>query len=614
MTLPYLFHGQSHDWVTLDETKPILTVRLATEKGIHFDKVLVRHEPDNEEYLVAMTRVNETPYLDIWSASFPLNQDRAITHYVFKLLSNQRQYWLDGRQVSTRMPGKETHFKYNREHQPPRWVSQQVFYQIFPDRFCNGKPELSVKEGEYLVSRGTKPVTRKRWGEPVDLEGNGGCEFYGGDLYGVESKLDYLQSLGVTALYLNPIFTAPSNHKYDTADYRNVDPHLGSNAHFAQLCEQLRSRNMRIMLDAVFNHTSTEHPWFNLQGWHDTLGAYQSVNSPYRDYYLFKGEGQDYIGWKGIQSLPVLNFDNPEVREYLYQGDDAVIKHWLKPPYSIDAWRFDVIHMLGEGEGAKNNAHYVKAFRDAAKQVNPDCYVLGEHFFEATQWLQGDQEDGAMNYYGFAHPLRALLTGLDIAFDPIDINVSEFLDWQAEARAKLPWANQLAQLNQLDSHDTARFIELVKEEPEKYALAATLLFSYVGVPCVYYGSELALEGSHDPDNRRCMPWDKVDANPTLALFQALIAVRKQHPALQYGDYVPLVHDDNSFVFARTLGDEVIVAAFNVSKQNQIVSIPLWKLTKPVFVLTDLLDKHALPVEGESMQITLPAMGARLLGG
>ncbi len=190
--------------------------------------------------------------------------------------------------------------------------------------------------------------------------------------------------------------------------------------------------------------------------------------------------------------------------------------------------------MLGEGEGATNNAHYVKAFRDAMKAVNPDSYMLGEHFFEATQWLQGDQEDGAMNYYGFAHPIRALLAGKDIQFDPINIDCREFLQWLQEASAKVPWSNQLAQLNQLDSHDTERFITTLQGNKAKFAIANLMLMSYVGSPCLYYGAEIALQGSHDPDNRRCFPWDQLKSNEWLPFFKQIIAIRKASSALQKG--------------------------------------------------------------------------------
>lgn len=610
-TLPFIYHGQSSDWLTCQGNT--LYVSLATDNAIDFSKVLLRHEPDNEEVLVEMKFSHSSKRLNYWTANFEINHDRDVTHYVFKLLTKNAQFWLDGSGVTKRIPAKETHFKYNACHKPPEWVHQQVFYQIFPDRFCNGKPEISVKQGEYLVSGGKKTVQAKRWGDPVDAtHGNGGCEFYGGDLYGVESKLDYLQSLGITALYLNPIFTAPSNHKYDCADYLQIDPHLGTNEHFAQLCENLHQRGMKIMLDAVFNHTSTEHPWFNLQGLQLTCGAYQSPQSPYRDYYFFNGDSQQYIGWKGIASLPVLNFKNQQVRDYIYQSEDAVIKHWLKPPYQIDGWRFDVIHMLGEGEGAQNNAHYVKAFRQAAKQVNPDCYVLGEHFFEASQWLQGDQEDGAMNYYGFAHPLRALLAKLDISFDPIDISVGDFVDWQSEARAKLPWQNQLAQLNQLDSHDTARFLELVKHQPELFKIAMSMLFSYVGTPCIYYGTEIGMLGSHDPDNRRTMDWDAVEHSNYLPWLQQLITIRKQSPALYKGDYMTLHFDDHCLVYARLYQDEVVICAFNLSQTMMVREISVWQANIDEAAFTDQFDGSVYQSQGGTLKLSIPPLSSMLL--
>ncbi len=213
--------------------------------------------------------------------------------------------------------------------------------------------------------------------------------------------------------------------------------------------------------------------------------------------------------------------------------------------------------MLGEGEGAQNNAHYVQAFRQAAKEENKETYVLGEHFFEASQWLQGDQEDGAMNYYGFAHPVRALLAKQDIAFDPIDIDVQEFVTWLIEAKAKIPFANQLTQLNQLDSHDTARFLTLLSGDEQKMKLAATLLFTYLGTPCLYYGTEVGMEGSHDPDNRRTFPWERTEnqRSPWFGFFQKLIAIRNDRPSLQRGSIQTLYCLARAWVYARQLGEE-----------------------------------------------------------
>ncbi|HCM1036998.1 TPA: maltodextrin glucosidase [Vibrio parahaemolyticus] len=604
MSLPFLFHSQTVDGLAFDGKR--VKVCLKTE-ALTFDAVYARIEPDNEEYLVAMVQCGRVGELLLWEVSFEPNRDRDITHYVFKVVRNGQQYWLDARGVQKRIPPKEFHFKLNVNHQPPKWVQEQVFYQIFPDRFAASKSESASREAycEY-----DPDAVIKTWGEPVGNHQNSGArEFFGGDLKGVEQKLGYLEQLGVTALYFNPIFSSPSNHKYDTTDYFTIDPMLGTNEHFASLCEKIRSKNMKIVLDAVFNHTSVHHPWFDIQ--QKGKGAYGNPQSDFRDYYFFDGESNHYIGWKGIDNLPVLNFENHEVREYIYQGEASVIKHWLKPPYSVDGWRFDVIHMLGEGEGAKNNAHYVKAFRQATKSVNPNAYVLGEHFFEATQWLQGEQEDGAMNYYGFAHPVRAFIAHQDITYDPIDIDGFEFKAWLDEARAKVPFANQLSQLNQLDSHDTARFLTLVNGDEKKMQIALALLMTYVGAPCIYYGSEVGLEGSFDPDNRRCFPWHLVQGSPWLQLYQQWIEIRKQFKALQSGSMQWLYCDERALAYARQLGEETIIVAVNIGLQESTIDLPLWQLGLNAKHLHQLLDKcEIIDYEGH-VSVNMAALSINL---
>lgn len=604
MTLPFIFHSQTEDGLVFDGE--LLTVTLKTE-NVKFDSVHVRCEPDNEEYLIEMLPCGKAGELQLWQAQFAANRDRDVTHYVFKLIKGNQQLWLDGRGVHKRMPPKEFHFKLNTQSQPPSWVQEQVFYQIFPDRFAASQDEQAIRNAYAQYDSDT---VVKSWGEAVGSHQNTGArEFFGGDLKGVEEKLDYLDDLGVTALYFNPIFTAPSNHKYDTKDYLNIDPMFGTNEQFAQLCEQIRGKQMKIVLDAVFNHTSVHHPWFDIK--QEDQGAYGNPDSDFRDYYFFEGQTNNYIGWKGIGNLPVLNFENEQVRDHIYQGEEAVIKHWLKPPYSVDGWRFDVIHMLGEGDGAKNNAHYVEAFREATKAINPNAYVLGEHFFEATQWLQGGQEDGAMNYYGFAHPVRALIAKQDIMYDPIDIDALDFKEWMDEARAKVPFANQLSQLNQLDSHDTARFLTLLHGDKEKMRIALALLMTYIGTPCLYYGSEVGLEGGLDPDNRRCFPWDQVTESEWLPLYRDWIRIRKQYKALQSGSLQWLHCDEQAMVYARQWKEETIVVAFNLSKYEQNVNLPLWQLGLNATHLHQILDKGEVEVDERHFSVNIPALNCKI---
>ncbi|AMO55014.1 maltodextrin glucosidase [Endozoicomonas montiporae] len=615
MNQPFLFHGQDAFWV--EQIPDALRVTVAIKAELAVEHLYIRCEPDNEEELIAMKPGDRKNRLRYWHGELPLNHDKDLTAYCFKLLTRNQQWWLSGSGVTERVPGREFHFKFNRCHQPPDWFSQQVFYQIFPDRFNNGDPSISVRAGEYCLKGSERPTVVKDWGEPVAGHGSSGAsEFYGGDLRGIENKLDYLEQLGVTALYLNPIFKAPSNHKYDTTDYLTIDPHLGTNEQFAVMVNKLHQRGMRIILDAVFNHTSVDHSWFDKYQRNDSMqrkGAFGHPDSPYRHYYQFDGDSDTYISWKGIDSLPKLNFSNPEVQNFIYAGDEAVIKHWLKPPYTIDGWRFDVIHMLGEGVGAKNNAHYVQAFRQAAKSVNPNSFVLGEHFFEASSWLQGEQEDGAMNYYGFGHPVRAFLAGQDISYHPCQIDAATFAQWLDEARSKIPWLNQLSQLNQLDSHDTARFLTLLNNDQALMQQALIMLFAYVGTPCLYYGTEVALEGGQDPDCRRCFPWERVEANhPMLGFVQQLIAVRKEEAALQTGSFQWLHALGRQLAFARSFGDDRVICVLNADKQPVSLDLPVWQLGIEAGQADDLLAGDNLIVRSGMLTINLLAKEGKLL--
>ncbi|PSW03791.1 maltodextrin glucosidase [Photobacterium lipolyticum] len=615
MKTPFLYHGQDNHW--LSPTSQSLKLTLVSEAGTLISAIFIRCEPDNEERLIDMERGEIKGRLQYWYGDIPLNKDKATTHYCFKVMQNSRQWWLHGCGTSPRIPGKESHFKYNREDQPPAWVKQQVFYQIFPDRFANGEPEISVKSDEYCLQGDKRPTIAKKWGDPVsDHSADGPSEFYGGDLRGIQNNIDYLQDLGVTALYLNPIFTAPSNHKYDTTDYLNIDPHLGTNAQFAGMVNDLHNRKMKIVLDAVYNHTSVDHPWFDMYQRNNQtqgLGAYAHPDSGFRHHYQFTGDSNQYVSWNGIPTLPKLNFLNPDVQNYIYAGEDAVIKHWLRPPYNIDGWRFDVIHMLGEGAGAENNAHYVKAFREAAKSTNPDCYVLGEHFFEASNWLQGDQEDGAMNYYGFAHPVRAFFARQDIAYHPCQIDAPELMDWLNEARIKLPWLNQLSQLNQLDSHDTVRFLSMLNDDHETMHLALLMLFAYVGTPCLYYGTEVGLQGGQDPDNRRCFPWERTtNSHSTFDYLQQLIGLRKSSYALQQGSLQWLLAENQHFAFARTLNDESVICLINNSACAKTLHLPVWQLGIESGSLKDCLTDDEWQVKDGSLAITLAGKEGLLL--
>ena len=571
----------------------------------------VRSEPDNDEVLSPLEPRGRAGRHYVYEGPLRLNPAADTTLYAFKVVPNGGpQRWLSEYGVTPCFPERAGHFRYNPSYAPARWVWSQVFYQIFPERFCDGDPENNVVSGEYLYEG--RPVVAKGWDE-LPVRAQGPREFYGGDLEGVRQKLPYLQDLGVTALYLNPVFTSPSSHKYDTADYNSVDPHFGGNGALRRLCAELRERGLRLVLDAVVNHTSERHPWFDRYAEHaETYGVGAYGGGATRGFYTFaSGDPDSYSGWLGVRTLPVLDFSHPEVRRRVYEADDAVLRVWLREPYKIDGWRFDVVHMLGEGAGAVNNAAHVRGFRRALREENPEAYVLGEHFFEATDWLQGDQEDGAMNYHGFTSPVRAFLAGVDHRGHPVEIDAAAFEVLLTRARAQLPFEVQLSQFNLLGSHDVPRLLTLLNGDQALVKLAVTLLFTYIGVPCVYYGDEIGLAGGDDPDNRRTFPWDEARWDSDLrAHVQKLITLRTSRRVLQEGLLVPLYAEGDVYAFARLLDDEVAVVAVNRGEAAQVelelsrAGLADERLESP--------SGGAVRVEGGGLRLDLEAKSSRIL--
>lgn len=569
----------------------------------------VRSEPDNEEFLGPLTLRGRAGRWFVYEGELRLNPAAEVTVYAFKVLpEGAGQVWLSELAQTPYFPERAGHFRVNPTYAPVPWLWSQVFYQIFPERFYDGDPSNNVVSGEYLYEG--KPVVARTWDELPDRT-QGAREFYGGDLEGIRQKLLYLQSLGVTALYLNPVFTSPSSHKYDTVDYLNVDRHFGGNAALEALCAELRRRGFRLILDAVVNHTSERHPWFDRHGEHAEVGAYGGGET--RGFYSFASEDPDsYEGWIGVKTLPVLDFSHPVVRRRVYEDPDALLRVWLREPYKIDGWRFDVVHMLGDGPGAKNNATYVRGFRRALREENHEALVLGEHFFEATGWLQGDQEDSAMNYYGFTSPVRAFLAGVDHRGHPLEIDARDLDHLLTRARAQLPFEIQLSQFNLLGSHDVARMLTLLGGDTARLKLAVTLLFTYIGVPCVYYGDEVGLLGGNDPDCRRTFPWNEARWDrDILAHYRTLIAFRRERRVLQEGLFIPLYAQGNVFAFARALDAEVVVVIVNRGKGVGL-ELDLARVGLEAEPLESLFSSETFRVENGTLSLTLGACESRIL--
>ena len=422
--------------------------------------------------------------------------------YVFALTQAQEQWYCyeDGLRPNLQLDGRVQCFQMPWMNPadciaPPDWVRHTVWYQVYPDRFCRGG---SGRPGALPWRHG--PVTN--------------AERFGGDLAGIAQKLPYLAGLGVNGLYLNPIFAARSFHKYDTTDYTRVDPDFGTEADLQELVRQAHANGIRVMLDAVFNHCG---PGF--APWRDVVE--KGPGSAWRDWFFVnrwpveEGRTDDgrYFSFSFHGGMPKLNTNHPAVQDYLI----GLCEDWVRR-YDIDGLRFDV--------GNEISHAFLRRLRVRLKALKPDLYLLGEIWHDAPAWLEGDEYDAVMHY-----PLQSAVRRF---FEDESLPARAF-GWQA-GRCLAAYAPQVsaAQFTLLDSHDTIRLRSRVRSEDEFWQQLAAL-FTLPGSPCVYYGTELALEGGHDPDCRRCMPWDELDTDAGRARLDAmrsLIALRRTEPDLQ----------------------------------------------------------------------------------
>jgi alpha-glucosidase len=596
-------HDGSPYYVTLDSASA--TLRLRMHGSAPVESVLVRTCPDGEQTATPMRRAQRDELSQWWQVVLPLSMPR--TGYRFLLKTAQGNWWLSAAGLTRHTPTDATDFKIVPAAQRPAWVRDAVFYQIFPDRFADGDPSNNVRDGAYLYHG--KPVVARRWGElPNRLQG--AREFFGGDLQGIVQKLDYLEDLGVSALYLTPIFTAPSSHKYDVADYETVDPHFGGDAALAGLRRALDERGMRLMLDVVPNHCGATHRWF--------AEAQTDPHSPTAEFFIFRRHPDQYEGWLGVRSLPKLNYRSQRLRETMYAGPDAVMRRWLRPPYRLDAWRVDVANMLAR-HGESQLGHKIgRGIRRAVKEEAPDMYLLGENFYDASPHLQGDELDATMNYRGFMMPLLQWLAPRDPYqesewSDPQPLAAEAMAaQWRAFAAA-VPWQIAAQQFNLLGSHDTPRVLNVLDGDLARVKLAQALLFCYPGAPCVYYGDEIGLAGGRDPDNRRTMPWDESAWNHELRTHvQRLIRLRREAPALRWGGLQLLRAAGHSLAFLREAPEQrVLVVARRAA--DDLRALPVWPGSIPDGArFREHLSGAEARVAGGALPLeSLPAVGAQI---
>ena len=429
----------------------------------------------------------------------------------------------------------------------PDWVNETIWYQIFPERFCNGDPS-NDPEG-VLPWKHEKILNHK--------------SYYGGDLQGIIDKVPYLQDLGITGLYLTPVFEAHSDHKYNTTDYRKVDPEFGTNETLRKLVETCHAAGIRVMLDGVFNHTGTDFPM-----WKDVMEKGEA--SEYADWYMVNrwpvtlgSDTKDgrYYSFAFCDQMPKLDTNNPKVRKYLLD----IVQFWMEE-FDIDGLRLDV--------GNEISHSFLKQLRHMTKTKKPDFYLLGEIWHDSLDWLRGDEYDAVMNY-----PLSTAINNFFVSenwkkeFFEYAINKS-FTTYMQQANDVL--------FNLLDSHDTDRLMHRVGNDLDVFYQQLAILYVMPGCPCVFYGTEIAMEGEHDPDCRRCMPWDEIEAgkyDERINALKQLISLRKQHPAFRSRNFhfPNEVEDDRVIEFMKLSDEEVVRFVVNCGEHEVLLAVDVDKV-------------------------------------
>ena len=514
-----------------------------------------RYDWENEYNKKAMNIVAETEFFTYYQAEISVFRNRY--RYYFEFIdSNFEKFQYNERGFINKdfnyNDMNSFQFPYIAEedlYQEINWLQESVVYQIFPDRFCNGDSSIDI-EGTSEWGKGR--VHRR--------------SIYGGDIRGIITKLNYLDDLGVNLIYLTPIFKSTTNHKYNTQDYFDIDPQFGTLNEAKELVEKAHNLGMKVVFDAVFNHSGSDFFAFE-----DLIENQQK--SKYKDWYFIdswpvtKSKNKYYTFANGCDNMPKLNTNNKDVRDYLL----SVGEFWIKE-VGIDGWRLDVCDEVGH--------EFWRAFRKRIKSTKKDAIIIGEIMHEANAFLKGDQLDGIMNY-----PFKNAI--IDFFAKGI-ISGREFLDIMAENRALYMDSITKQMWNLLGSHDTKRIYTECDGNIDRIKLSIAYQFLYIGVPYIYYGDEIGLSGGDDPNNRKCMNWSKNTQNKEIFdFYRDIINIRKENKVFIYGTFEEVYCENNIIAFKRVLNNEETLIIFNNNENESIVRLNL--KSKGVNLITKIIE-------------------------
>lgn len=624
------------------DSKVSLGLTVSTSKQIDSVQVIISAEDGIEKRIDLYTQNGPGESLH-YAANIDMPQEMGLLWYYFELVIDGEKLYYGNNERSLGgaggvyriIPPKYQLTVYRSGANTPHWYKKAVMYQIFVDRFRNGNKDgrvLSPKKNSFIYANWEDTPT---YIKDCEKGGISRWDFFGGNLQGVIDKLDYLKELGVSVIYLNPVFEASSNHKYDTADYKSIDPMFGSNETFRYLCKKAGQLGISIMLDGVFNHTGSDSVYFNKYGSYPGIGAYQSPESPYYSWYRFRSSRDDYECWWGVDSLTNVNEMDQGYVEFIITGQNSVIKHWME--LGAKGWRLDVADELPD--------EFIQLIRKAMKEKDADSVLMGEVWEDASNkvsygkrraYLMGEELDSVMNY-----PFRGIM--IDFFMGRHDAkNVNELL---MSIYENYPLHNFYCNMNLIGTHDVPRILTILGEAPDEQLLSqlqkegyrlpeerkalgiarlkllSLIQLTFPGVPSIYYGDEAGLEGYRDPLNRGTYPWGSENTE-LLEWFKTITSIRNRYDVFSTGKWIPVAAYGDVYgyvrkvecgrdVFGEPCEDNTALVLVNRSKDSNCnVSIDVGRFHKGI--MYDLLgDGEAVDMAEGRLDITLEPLQGKL---
>ncbi|MBZ5734608.1 glycoside hydrolase family 13 protein [Nocardioides sp. TRM66260-LWL] len=604
---PHLLDEPHHDGspLHLSDDAPaledVVTVRVRTSAapGRAPEAIWLRTTYDAEPVFHGCAETARDEHVVWWEGRLPVHNP--VTHYRFLLSfdGGARQEWLTAAGVVPHDPPDAHDFVVTTHEPAPAWGREAIVYQVFPDRFAR-----SAAADERPVPPWAVPAA---WDDTVVFEGSDPrtpLQYFGGDLDGLVEHLDHLDRVGATVLYTTPVFPGESNHRYNASTFDGVDPLLGGDEAYARLAQAVHARGWRLLGDLTTNHTGDTHEWFRTA----------REGGPTRTWYHLRDDG-GYETWMGHHTLPKLNLADPGLRAAMVEGHESVVARWLRPPFEVDGWRIDVANMTGRLGALDVNHDVARAVRATATAERPDAWVIGEHNHDASGDVDGDGWHGTMNYSGFSWPVwswlrdpdspaRAFGRPLPVAVRPGGLVVRTLREWAA----RYGFRATAQSWSILGSHDSARIRTLTGSGPRQ-RVAAGLQFTLPGVPMVFAGDELGLEGVLGEDSRRPMPWHRPETwdLATLDAYAALATARREHPALVWGGLRWALAEDDAIAFLREHPSGTLLVLARRAP-GEAVDLPAGPLGASAWEPVLGTEATPAPLDAVDGVVTLPAGG------